>query len=239
MLSASGYPSPFYYTFNQVKALNGRVKKDEHGNMVVFWKFFKASKNEEGGEELTSRGGAMLRYYYVFNHSQTEGIAAPEVEVHEVNPNGRAVEIIRNYLFERGPEVEYSPTNKACYSPLRDKVFMPSPEYFGNTEDFHQVMFHELTHSTGHEARLNRLEDGSLNHGGKGYAKEELTAEMGAAFLSAECGLDCGLNPEQSAAYIASWLQALRNDKGLVVRAAGLAHKASNFILGEGAVDNE
>ena len=59
---------------------------------------------------------------------------------------------------------------------------------------------------------------------------EELLAEMGAAFLSAHCGLPARL---EHASYIDSWLDALRRDKRLIFVAAGAAQKAADYVLGE------
>lgn len=112
---------------------------------------------------------------------------------------------------------------------------MPSPDQFRSAEHYYSVLFHELTHSTGHESRLNRKgvsrSEGKLaTFGSDPYAKEELVAEMGAAFLCAQAGI-VERTVDNSAAYIASWLERLKNEPKLVVRAAGAAQKAADFIL--------
>lgn len=107
---------------------------------------------------------------------------------------------------------------------------------FRSGQEFYSVLFHELTHhATGHGSRLNRKgisgASGELSaFGSAPYAKEELVAEMGAAFLCGQAGI-VERTIDNSAAYIASWLERLRNDRRLVVQAAAQAQKAADFIL--------
>ena len=119
----------------------------------------------------------------------------------------------------------------AAYSPRTDIVRMPKPERFESSEAYHSTLFHELTHSTGHSDRLGRNLDTELaTFGSPDYSREELVAEMGAAFLCGETGI---LEPciDRSSAYIAGWLKALKNDRKLVVTAAAQAQKAADYIL--------
>jgi hypothetical protein len=111
---------------------------------------------------------------------------------------------------------------------------MPQKETFDKPESYYSVLFHELTHATGHEDRLGRLQKDVSRFGDTSYAKEELVAEMGASFLCATSGI-IERTLDNSAAYIASWLKALKNDKKLVVNAAGKAHAACDYILGVSA----
>jgi antirestriction protein ArdC len=135
------------------------------------------------------------------------------------------------------PEIQHG-LNRAFYSPTKDIVGMPRPEQFNSSEHYFSVLFHELTHSTGHASRLSRKSvcrtNGKLAaFGTDPYAKEELVAEMGAAFLCGHAGIvDCTV--DNSAGYIASWLERLKNDPKLVVQAAAQAQKAADFILGFG-----
>ena len=133
------------------------------------------------------------------------------------------------------PEVKTG-LDRAYYSPAGDFVGIPAAEQFRSGEDFYSVLFHELTHSTGHESRLNRKgmtgsEGEWSSFGSTPYAKEELVAEMGAAFLCGQVAIvERTLN--NSASYVASWLQRLKDDRRLVVQAAAQAQKAADFILG-------
>jgi antirestriction protein ArdC len=140
----------------------------------------------------------------------------------------------------RRPEIKRG-LDRAYYSPGGDFVGMPSPEQFKSGEDYYSVLFHELTHSTGHESRLNRKgvsgADGQWSaFGSQSYSKEELVAEMGAAFLCGQAGI-VERTLDNSAAYIKSWLSRLKDDPRLVVQAAAQAQKAADFILGQQHVE--
>ena len=116
---------------------------------------------------------------------------------------------------------------------MSDTVVVPMPEQFEHLESYYSTAFHELTHSTGAENRLNRLKTGaSAAFGGEDYSKEELVAELGAAMLTHHCGLESEKSFKNSAAYLQSWLAALKNDKSMIVSAASRAEKAVNYILG-------
>ncbi|WP_246044656.1 zincin-like metallopeptidase domain-containing protein [Geomonas ferrireducens] len=121
--------------------------------------------------------------------------------------------------------------NKACYSPMLDYVKLPTPEAFESSEDYYSTTFHEMIHSTGHASRVGRkgiLEPSYF--GSHEYSKEELVAEMGAAFLCGYAGIE-QRTIGNSAAYIAGWLKALKNDKTLLIHAAAQAQHASDYIL--------
>lgn len=106
---------------------------------------------------------------------------------------------------------------------------------FESPEEYYAAFFHEMTHWTGHTSRLNRPGvTAPVMFGSERYSREELTAEMGAAFLCAMCGTDL-LVLDNSAAYIAGWLRHLRNGSAVdVVRAAGDAQRAADFLTGGG-----
>ena len=125
---------------------------------------------------------------------------------------------------------------RVCYWPSFDRVDMPKPESFRTGQDYYSVLFHELTHATGHESRVNRKgvsgSDGEWSaFGSTPYAKEELLAEMGSAFLCGQAGI-VERTIDNSTAYIQSWLKRLKDDRRLVVQAAAQAQKAADFILG-------
>ncbi|WP_460503682.1 zincin-like metallopeptidase domain-containing protein, partial [Hymenobacter agri] len=123
--------------------------------------------------------------------------------------------------------------SEAMYRTSTDTVTMPAASDFHTAEDYYHTLFHELTHSTGHAKRLDRVTLTELAaFGSETYAKEELVAELGASFLSHAAGLDLTRTEPSSASYIANWLQALRNDKQLIISAASQGQKAANHILG-------
>lgn len=117
-----------------------------------------------------------------------------------------------------------------CYCPATDEINMANSENFGSSADYYATLFHELTHSTGHASRLNRLDCKRVNFGSGDYSREELVAEMGAAFLCGEAGIfDRTVN--NSAAYLQGWLKSLENDRNLIITAAAQAQKAVDYIL--------
>jgi antirestriction protein ArdC len=225
LLSASGYPSPFWLTYKQAEKLGGHVKKGEQSHMVVFWNI--------GTEKLNAKTGKLskpflLRYYRVFNLSQTEGIQSElRITNHAPVADIAACESIVTAM-PHAPSFEDS--SKAAYSPSRDCVMMPSRSVFNSSEGYYATLFHELTHSTGHASRVGR--EGITDTAGFGsdtYSKEKLIAEMGSAML---CGIT-GIAPvtlENSAAYLRSWIGVLKGDSKLVVAAASAAQKAADYI---------
>ena len=134
--------------------------------------------------------------------------------------------------YEGGPAVEHAGT-QAYYRPLTDDVRLPEPTRFASSEEYYATLFHELVHSTGHSKRLDRkLDTDPKPFGSPDYGREELVAEMGAAFLCGHSGIKPAVIENQTA-YINGWLRQLKEDKRLVIAAAGAAQKAADWIRGE------
>jgi antirestriction protein ArdC len=168
--------------------------------------------------------------YTVFNIAQTDGIEFPCFEA-ELRSETEVIEACENIIdnMPNKPIIRKNGTS-AYYQPTTDTVVVPSLKRCKSNEGYYSTLFHELAHSTGHESRLNRKELlASDGFGTAAYAKEELTAEMTAAFLSAITGI--GQATDNSAAYIESWLKALKNDKTLIIKAAAQAHRATDYIM--------
>lgn len=228
-----GYDSPFWLTYKQAQQLGGSVRKGEKASLVVFWKQVEKDNPED---PQNPEKFPVLRYYRVFNADQCEGVEVPDLEPEEETPvlDFRPIEacerVVRNYITR--PNITHKEP-QAYYSPSRDIVNMPEQWRFTGIEEYYATLFHELTHSTGHPRRLRRHEnDKHLAFGSTAYSKEELVAEMGAAFLCGMCEIE-NRTIENSAAYIQGWLRKLKSDKKLVVQAAAQAQKASDYILGE------
>ena len=175
----------------------------------------------------------MLRHYRVFNAEQCDDLETPAPAV---VPMGKfekieaAEQIVAG--FDDPPSIEHAASHRPAYGPASDRVTMPSPENFTDRESYYSVLFHELTHATGHSKRLDRgLDPRPPPFGSPDYSKEELVAEMGSAFLAAHAGISPA-TIEQSAAYIDGWRKKLRDDKKLVVSAAGAGQRAADHILG-------
>jgi len=231
LLIAMSYESPLWLTFRQALQLGGSVRKGEKACQVVFWKQLKIEDKASGEQQKIP----LLRYYHVFNVTQCDGLKIGTEPV-EAPVNGiiKPEEIVVN--MPQPPVIKHGMT-KAYYSPREDCVGMPPRERFERMEDYYSTVFHELVHSTGHEKRLKRATVAENNgFGSDPYCKEELIAEMGAAFLCGQAEI-AERTIDNSAAYINGWLERFRDDKMLIVQAAAQAQKATDFILGKSFVE--
>ena len=228
LLACTPYASPYWLTYSQAQKIGGHVRKGEVGRYIIFWKIFEKddSTAEDGKKRLT-----VLRYFTVFNTEQCEGITTPAPDTttwHEHDPI-EAAEAVQLAMPNR-PIVTIGGT-KACYSPVHDHVQVPELFRYERPEEYYCTLFHELAHATGHQSRLNR-EGITGNHffGDDSYSREELVAEMTAAFLCGHVGIE-NATIQNSAAYLHSWIKALRGDKRLAITAAAQAQKAADYIL--------
>lgn len=175
-----------------------------------------------------------LRYYNVFHLDQCEGIqprfAEEATPGESLSPDEAAEHIVQDYVQRSGVKLTIQHSDRAFYRPLTDSVTVPELVQFTSVSEYYSTLFHELTHSTGHASRLNRLSKEAC-FGSEAYSKEELIAELGAAFLVNHAGLETDGSFRNSAGYIQSWLKALKDDKRLIVSAAGKADKAVAMIL--------
>jgi antirestriction protein ArdC len=215
-----------FLTYKQAQSLGGNVRKGEKGNPIIFWNFIEKKKADGEIGKI-----AFLRSYTVFSVSQCEGLELPAPETEGEAVPFVPIEKAEETIAKTGAEISHGGA-MAFYRPATDQIQMPGKESFRTPEDYYSTAFHELAHWTGHTSRLARkgIEDVAA-FGSATYSKEELIAEMGAAFLCAEHGIDSTL--ENSAAYLQGWIKALRGDATLAISAAGAASKASNFILGK------
>lgn len=238
-----GYQSSVWMTYKQAASLGGKVKKGEHGTAVIFWKQLEVPDRDDADK---TKRIPMLRYYTVFNLDQTEGVKLPKRIAEAVAATKADVQVDtfedgREYIAEaeaivigmpNKPRIIEKQSNRAFYVPFSDTVTIPERSQFASIEEFYSTQFHELAHSTGHESRLNRKGSEEVSHqfGDAPYAREELVAEMANAFLSAEAGIDPA-TLENSAAYIANWKAALKDDPQCLVKAASAGQKAADYIL--------
>lgn len=219
-----------YLTYKQCQENGGQVKKGEKAHIIVFWKPLPITEKDKDGKEI-KKTVPYLRYYNVFHVDQCEGIEPKHAaELIDFIPDEKAEQIAADYVNLSGVKLEHIKQDRAYYSPSLDKVSMPLTNQFKGTPEYYGTMFHELTHSTGHASRINRLTK-TAAFGGEDYSKEELIAEIGSAALINTCKLDTPKTDRNTAAYIGSWLKALKNDTRMIVSAAGQAEKAVNYIL--------
>jgi len=226
---AQGYACPLWMTFRQAKELGGFVRKGETGALVVYASTFTATETGEEGEEC-EREIPYLKGYTVFNCEQIEGL--PSHYYARAEAPARPIERIDQaeaFFAHTGAEIRHG-GDRAYYAIASDYIQMPPAETFRDAESYAATLAHELTHWTRHPSRLDR-DLGRKRWGDEGYAHEELVAEIGAAFLCADLGITPEVR-EDHAAYVASWLKVLKDDKRAVFQAAAHAQRAVDHLHG-------
>jgi antirestriction protein ArdC len=225
-----GYAAPIWMTFKQALEFKACVRKGEAGSLLVYAdKIIRTETDEHTGEEA-ERAIPFMKGYTVFNVEQIDGL--PERFYAKAEPRGETVQRIAHaeqFFAATGATVRHG-GNMAYYSVNADHVQMPPIEAFRDAESYYATLAHETTHWTRHPSRLDR-DFGRKRFGDEGYAMEELVAELGSAFLSA----DLDWTPEvrdDHAAYIASWIKVLKDDKRAIFTAASHAQRAADFLHG-------
>ena len=235
LLNTLNYSQNSFLTFNQVKNLGASVKKGEKAQEVIFWKWLERINKETKEKEKVP----ILRYYKVFNIDQCTDIPKeklPSVVERNNNPIKTCEKIINE--MPKRPDIRQK-EQRAYYNKSEDFVNVPKMGTFKDSENYYSTLFHELVHSTGHNERLNRKElITSKTFGSEDYAKEELTAEMGASYLKSYSGIPIE-KLENNAAYIQSWLKRLKEDKRFIVHASAQAQKATDYILNINSEEKE
>jgi len=218
------------------------VNKGEKGTTIVFWKPIETVARDDANRpvfengEPVMRSSFLLRVYFVFNvqqcHLPDHVRADTEVDISlGFDANQMCDDCVKSYLGDLGgPELTHG-GSRACYSPKRDQVSMPVQSDFDNEYGYYGTLFHELGHSTGHESRLDRIKD-YATFGSDPYAREELVAEMTSSMLLGTCGMSTDETIHHSAAYLHSWMKAIKDDSSLIITAAGQAQRASDHIQG-------
>jgi len=223
-----GFSAPIWMTFKQALELGGHVRKGEKGSPVVYaGAIQKTEEDAQTGEEI-DRTIPFLKSYTVFNVEQIDGLPGHFTAKAEAvsNPEARIDEAER-FFEATGAEIGHG-GDRAFYAPGPDRVQMPAFEDFRDAGSYYATLAHEITHWTRHKKRLDR-EFGREKWGDAGYAREELVAELGAAFLCADLGIELE-DREDHAAYIGSWLKVLKNDKRAIFSAAAHAQRAADYL---------
>jgi antirestriction protein ArdC len=225
-----GFAAPIWMTFKQALEFKAHVRKGEQGSLVVYAdKIIRTETDADTGEDC-ERAIPFMKGYTVFNVEQIDGL--PERFYAKAEPRGETVQRIAHaerFFAATGANVVHG-GSRACYVPSTDNVHMPCIDFFCDAESYYATLAHETTHWTRHPSRLDR-DFGRKRYGDEGYAMEELVAELGSAFLSA----DLDLTPEvrdDHAAYIASWIKVLKDDKRAIFSAASHAQRAADFLHG-------
>lgn len=228
------YSDPRWLTFKEAIDFGGSVRKGEKGTQIAFWKPSTYEKVNDNGE-VEVKHSMILRLYSVFNVEQCDGLKLPtrkEETLPEFSPSEAAEAIVEG--MPNRPVVQHG-GDRAFYSPSLDSVTVPLAAFFTTPDAYYHTLFHELTHSTLHATRLNRATTdnaGMSCFGSTDYGREELVAELGAAFLGSHCGIEAP-TLDNAASYVDNWLKAIKADRKAIFYAAGKAQAATDYILGK------
>ena len=220
----NGFTSPAWATYKQWQEKGVQVQKGSKGTAIVFFKPIGGKENSETGAK--EAGYCVIRGYTVFNATQTDlPVPAASVPDAAFNP----VQACESFIAKTGASIAHG-GDAAFYMPSMDRIQLPQKSAFDSEASYYATAFHELTHWTGSELRLDRNLSGRF--GNPAYAFEELVAEMGAAFICATHGIQGEL---RHAGYIGNWLKACREDNKAIFKAASLAQKAADYLMAQDA----
>lgn len=226
---AKGYASPFWFTYRQAQEQGAQVRKGEKSCPVIKFGTFDVDKadapaDEDGG----SRKVMFTKLYNVFNADQIDGL--PESFYRRPEPPrdlGTEPDAeLEAFFAATGIAIDTSDDPRAYYNPVTDRIHMPPVGTFVSAGAYYATLAHEATHATGHSSRLARIKRFADR---TAYAFEELVAELGNVIFCTHLGLTPDF--EQSAAYVESWLKALKEDKRAIFRAAAEGQKAADLLI--------
>lgn len=240
LLMASGFDvSPWWGTKNQILSRGGRIDRDQMKDytVVIYWKLIDSETRQADGS-LVKKKVPLLRYYKVWNLSQTSNVKftngekkLTETELSEEDSNAKAEQLIKGW--KTGPRVRHDSKDGAFWDSTTDTVHLPKRASFKSLSGYYATRFHEMGHASGTKDRLDRhTAADQFVFASHAYGREELTAEMTAAFLAGETGILPDVE-ENTAAYLRSWIATIGEDDHAVVVAAREAQKAADLITGK------
>tara|TARA_Y100000310_G_scaffold337335_1_gene424161 strand:+ start:29 stop:874 length:846 start_codon:yes stop_codon:yes gene_type:complete len=215
---------PLFASYKQIATAGGQVTKGSKGNIITYWRTGELETEDENGQ-ISTKKTFVLRYYNVFNIGQTDMQADDYIKTFAHESDTTAEELLHRHQ----PTIQSLTSANPCYRPSEDVMELPGLDLYKQQSDYYSVAFHELTHWSGHQSRLNRLLS-SLEGNKQSYSKEELIAEMGANMLSFECKLETAV-PDNSIAYIQNWLKSLQDNPNMVIQASSKAQQAFDYLI--------
>jgi antirestriction protein ArdC len=224
--TSSGYVDGLWGTYRQWQTAGAQVRKGEHATSVVLWKEMKrkaSTDKDEEEEDLEGRPRLFARTFFVFNRAQVDGYEAP------TRPQlAETTRFAQADLFFAALEIAMvSGAYDAHYRIDEDRIYMPSFGTFEDPASYAGTLFHEAGHATGAKRRLDR--DFGARFAGRARAMEEAVAELTASFILADLGIAHRPRPDH-AAYIASWLELLKDDPKAIFTASSKAQQAADWM---------
>ncbi len=200
---ARAYPSQSWLTFKQALEAGGCVRNGEQGTTVVYADRFipkgEAEKASQSGDD--PKAVPFLKRFTVFNVAQCDGLRDGLAADPAPLPDREIVPVAEELIAASGADFRIGGA-KAYYVPSADFIQVPPQPAFFEQINYYRTALHELTHWVGGKTRLARDQSGAF--GTQAYAREELVAEMGSAFLCAALGI---VPTVRHADYLGSWLQ--------------------------------
>ena len=220
LLGWSGHSDMRWGTYKAWQEKGAQVRKGEKATQIIFFKVLQ-KENKEGNIDKIP----LMRTYSVFNAAQCDNVPAlPEVKA---LTECERIQKAEQFIAASGADIRHGDESRAYYVPSHDFISLPRAEHFNTMQGYYATLLHELTHWTGNSSRLDRLK--STGFGSDLYAKEELVAEMGSAYLCALLGIEDEPR-EDHAQYLNCWIKQLKEDKYAITRAASAAKKACEFL---------
>jgi antirestriction protein ArdC len=222
-----GYVAPFWMTYRQAQELGGQVRRGEKGSLIVYADRITRTEQDSAGQDV-EKEIPFMKGYTVFNVEQIDSLPGHYYTMAaDPLPEAERIERADGFISAVGATIKHG-GNMAYFAPTADVVQMPPFEAFKDKESYYATALHELTHWTGHKDRLAR-DFGGVRFGDEGYAREELVAELGSAFLCVDLCITPAIRDDHSA-YIANWLKALKGDKRAIFHAAAHAQRAADYL---------
>ncbi len=226
---ANGWSSGRWATYRAWNRIGGHVNRGEKGTKVTYWNVSdkKTVDPDTNGKQTEKR--FFLRTYTAFALEQCGGDALERLYTSLSTKQFIDFEPAEKAIAATGADIRHG-GERAFYAPASDFIKLPPKASFATEPDYYSTALHELTHWTGNQNRLNRL-DWLARFGDNRYGVEELVAEMGAAYLTAALEVPNTSAAANSASYLADWLRVLRADSRAIFTVATAAQKAADYIL--------
>ena len=232
----NGFEDPRWMTMRQANEQGYRIRKGSKSTTIVYYSFTRErDRLDDEGRPILGEDGKperetvllerpMVRFSRVFNGSQVDGLPPLELPAkrYEWEPQERAEALLK----ASGAVIKHDQADRAFYRPSTDEIHLPPRSSFDAGDKYYATALHELGHWTGHASRLDR-EFGP--RGSQAYAREELRAEIASWMLGEDIGV--GHDPGQHAAYVQSWIQALKEDPHEIIHACRAAEHIRDYVL--------
>ncbi len=220
-----GYQSATWMTYRQAQELGGQVRKGEKSSTVVKYGTLELKSEDQSADPETR---AYARAYRVFNADQIDGLPG-EFTANAQQPRDlgtKADPALERWFASLGVPIDTTDEPQAYYTPSTDRIHMPPIATFVSAAEYYSTLGHEQAHGTKAKHRLDRQHPGNAS---EQYAREEIVADLTAAMVACRLGIQPSF--EQTAAYLAHWIDILRQDNRAVLRAASMAQAACDWMF--------